>query len=347
MKPIVYRIALLLTLVILFVLCYIKLNEQYDPLSRYPYVTEENKEVILKYMDDDDIDYMVNQQIKPDEYMDFIEIEGFDIHQTRSYQIAKKTQEADLAYIVNFVNKYHTHFRRNELSTLLTHYSYLDLTTFYENEQLLNENVLLVSDPSDFKVLLTENESVYKYQPSNIVDMDDIQVSEKMVKDLEEMKMDYATELSGQQLKLSQGYIPYDTLGQIYAEKQVQYAKNTDLFYRNAGQSEYQLGYVIATENAQMWNEQCLSQLNEENEEIDYTLVEESLTPEQRNQIIWLEENAYHYGFIVRYPLDKEEYTKQAYQPFVLRYVGKKQAKKMAKSQDCLEQIDMKGWKES
>ena len=187
MKPIVYRIALLLTLVILFVLCYIKLNEQYDPLSRYPYVTEENKEVILAYMDDDDIDYMDNQQIKPDEYMDFIEIEGFDVHQARSYHIAKKTQEADLAYIVNFVNKYHTHFRRNELSTLSTHYSYLDLTTFYENEQLLNENLLLVSDPSDFKVLLTENESVYKYQPSNIVDMDDIQVSEKMVKDLEEI----------------------------------------------------------------------------------------------------------------------------------------------------------------
>ena len=196
MKPIVYRIALLLTLVILFVLCYIKLNEQYDPLSRYPYVTEDNKEVILAYMDDDDIDYMVNQQIKPEEYMDFIEIEGFDIHQTRSYQIAKKTQEADLAYIVNFVNKYHTHFRRNELSTLLTHYSYLDLTTFYENEQLLNENVLLVSDPSDFKVLLTENESVYKYQPSNIVDMDDIQVSEKMVKDLEEMILIEDTELT-------------------------------------------------------------------------------------------------------------------------------------------------------
>lgn len=36
----------------------------------------------------------------------------------------------------------------------------------------------------------------------------------------------------------------------------------------------------------------------------------------------WLEDNAHNYGFIVRYPKNKEEITKYIYEPWHLRYVG-------------------------
>ena len=37
---------------------------------------------------------------------------------------------------------------------------------------------------------------------------------------------------------------------------------------------------------------------------------------------IWLAENAHKYGFIIRYPEDKEEITKYIYEPWHIRYLG-------------------------
>ncbi len=52
----------------------------------------------------------------------------------------------------------------------------------------------------------------------------------------------------------------------------------------------------------------------------------------------WLQENAQDYGFVLRYPENKEDITKVSYEPWHWRYVGIEHAKAM-KSQDlCLEE---------
>jgi len=43
-------------------------------------------------------------------------------------------------------------------------------------------------------------------------------------------------------------------------------------------------------------------------------------TEEERT---WMRENAYKYGFILRYPEGKEEITGIMYEPWYYRYVGK------------------------
>ena len=52
----------------------------------------------------------------------------------------------------------------------------------------------------------------------------------------------------------------------------------------------------------------------------------------------WLQENAEDYGFILRYPKDKEDITKIAYESWHWRYVGKEHAKKMNELNMCLEE---------
>ncbi len=42
----------------------------------------------------------------------------------------------------------------------------------------------------------------------------------------------------------------------------------------------------------------------------------------------WVAKNAYKYGFIIRYPKGKEDITKYEYEPWHLRYVGKKLQKR-------------------
>lgn len=52
----------------------------------------------------------------------------------------------------------------------------------------------------------------------------------------------------------------------------------------------------------------------------------------------WLQENAENYGFILRYPKDKEDITKISYESWHWRYVGEEHAKKMNKLNMCLEE---------
>lgn len=52
----------------------------------------------------------------------------------------------------------------------------------------------------------------------------------------------------------------------------------------------------------------------------------------------WLAENAYKYGFILRYPQDKEDITGTAYEPWHYRYVGEEAAEEIFNRQICLEE---------
>ena len=57
-------------------------------------------------------------------------------------------------------------------------------------------------------------------------------------------------------------------------------------------------------------------------------------TPEGK----WLMDNAYKYGFILRYPKHKEHITGVIYEPWHYRYVGEEAAIEMHKSGECLEE---------
>ena len=52
----------------------------------------------------------------------------------------------------------------------------------------------------------------------------------------------------------------------------------------------------------------------------------------------WLAENAYKYGFILRYPLGKQEITGTSYEPWHYRYVGEDAALEIYEQGLCLEE---------
>ena len=53
----------------------------------------------------------------------------------------------------------------------------------------------------------------------------------------------------------------------------------------------------------------------------------------------WIAKNAHNYGFIIRYPKNKESITGYQYEPWHLRYLGKKKATKVYKSGETLEEF--------
>lgn len=59
---------------------------------------------------------------------------------------------------------------------------------------------------------------------------------------------------------------------------------------------------------------------------------------ENTKEFEWLCENAADYGFILRYPEDKQDITKIIYEPWHWRYVGVEAAQEMKASGECLEE---------
>ena len=59
---------------------------------------------------------------------------------------------------------------------------------------------------------------------------------------------------------------------------------------------------------------------------------------EESPAFVWLTENAWKFGFILRYPKGKEEITGYSYEPWHYRYVGRFHAEAMHRSGQCLEE---------
>ena len=60
---------------------------------------------------------------------------------------------------------------------------------------------------------------------------------------------------------------------------------------------------------------------------------------EDTEQFKWLDAHAHEYGFIMRYPEDKQDKTAVIYEPWHYRYVGIENAKAIKESGLCLEEF--------
>ena len=89
--------------------------------------------------------------------------------------------------------------------------------------------------------------------------------------------------------------------------------KLTDEYINKPGSSDHNLGLAV-----------------------DFNYVDNTF--EDTDEYQWLLENAENYGFILRYPKDKEDITKIAYESWHWRYVGEEHAKKMNELNMCLEE---------
>ena len=59
---------------------------------------------------------------------------------------------------------------------------------------------------------------------------------------------------------------------------------------------------------------------------------------DKTDEFAWLCENAADYGFILRYPKDKQHITKIIYEPWHWRYVGVEAAQFMVATGQCFEE---------
>ncbi len=115
-------------------------------------------------------------------------------------------------------------------------------------------------------------------------------------------------------LYISSGYRSYKTQQKLYNSYIEKDSKEkVDTYSARPGHSEHQTGLAM-----------------------DLNIIDSSF--EGTKEAIWLSKNAYKYGFIIRYPKDKEEITGYKYEPWHIRYLGNEKSKKVYDSRLTLEE---------
>lgn len=335
------------SLIVLFICCYSIMNKHFDPLARYKYADDDNRDLIISYLSSEDINYLIDRQLMPEEFMPYFGIQDFNIRYTLYYNIAKEARKADAQTIVDFVNKYlDVTFNHDNLEPLARNYSYELMSDFFEHGDQYAKDEGLLIDPGNPLAKMVEGKTLYHYQPEDLVDVvnvpsvnsysenEPIQVRQETASALSSLCA-AATELNGKtcgNMILVGGFVSYDEQVALYEQALLHYGYDeVEKFAKLPGHLENQLGFTVELQLAKVEVEP-VSQEKEDDENTNEE--KKSETPKKNEQIQWLKEHIADYGFIFRYPDEVNEEKR-----LVLRYVGVEQAKEMTMKGLRLEDI--------
>jgi len=153
------------------------------------------------------------------------------------------------------------------------------------------------------------------YIPNNLINVGNLYINKEAYEAYLNMKSDIEKE--GLNIRIISAYRSYDyqeSLYDKYLQKENQ--KIVDTYSARPGFSEHHTGLAIDIDN----------------EKLDFNKF--YLTKE----FLWMQDNAYKYGFIMRYPKDKEKITGYKYEPWHYRYVGKEIAEYIKKHNSSFEE---------
>ncbi len=203
----------------------------------------------------------------------------------------------------NIYNYYDYEALRNETDTNLEAINMVTKTNYYKAYEQTEEAKVF-----DDIILVNKHYHLDKdYLPSNLInvskyDIDYIQrENEDMLLNMEALnsyKILYEdAKKEGFTFTIFSAYRTYEKQEYLYYNV----CKENDSYSAKPGHSEHQTGLAIDISTR------------------DWGLIEGFATTQEYK---WLKENAYKYGFIERYPKDKEKITLYSYEPWHYRYVG-------------------------
>lgn len=216
-------------------------------------------------------------------------------------------------FIYDNLDRYLDYYRENKNDKLSHIVSMVNVNADYDyydeeivKETNINENELMLVN----KYHKLSNE----YAPEDLVDINiqfaygDNQIKSEVYEKFRSMYNDAKKE--GLYLIITSAYREYEYQEELWQSYKNQQGEEwADSVAARAGFSEHQTGLTldIVTYNATMKNF------------------------EETAEFKWLQENSYKYGFILRYPKDKEDITGYSYESWHYRYVGEDVAKEIHK----------------
>lgn len=363
-------------IVILFVCSFYVINLKFDKFYRLNGINNDNRVIIEKYLDKSEQTYLIDNQIQIILFIDYIQEEDFILQNYQYYNSLKDTNRyknnseiisvgnsisSRLTYLYNndafsyakeliennlemaflnnanfnmdYVNLYkymRPLYNANDYSFVEDTDSYIlrlnelgikkaedldtafsQMTVAYNQEtlsQLMSETVdthtKVILNPHELTTVVNENNYIGHYSPSGLLLVQDI----PRVRYTIYLQNDAYNAL----LKMYQD-LNKECDGFILKEG---YKSPSSLSDEEVGYNEFQLGLSIEVIKSQ-------------------TAYDDFANTDMSQ---WLEEHAYEYGYILRYPKNKASITNHAYNPHIYRYVGKSLAKSLHEADLTLEE---------
>ncbi|MEG1469336.1 MAG: M15 family metallopeptidase [Anaerovoracaceae bacterium] len=183
---------------------------------------------------------------------------------------------------------------------------------------------VIKSDPKDKLMIVNKNNKMSsKYVPTNLRSLTGYSTSDVKVKSYVKtayIKLYNAAKEDGHTIKAVSGYRSYALQKYLFNYYvSVDGLKEAERASARPGTSEHQTGLAIDVSSAS----------------VGYDLLERYGNEKEGK---WLKNNAYKYGFIIRYEQGKEKRTGYMYEPWHIRFVGKEAAKYITENDLTLEQ---------
>ena len=209
--------------------------------------------------------------------------------------------------IINFVSN--SYFEINNLERYINYMENNDYTTdevvTYVNigiDKPFYTDIKTINNPNGLLVLCNKyNALPSDYEPEDLTEVGSsgIYMRKEAAENMYAMVL--AAEAAGLHVNLVSGYRSYDYQVELYARHVRERGETeADRVSARPGHSEHQTGLAMDLSN-------------------DWTLEKYF---EDTELFEWLSQNDYKYGFILRYPKDKEYITGYDYEPWHYRYVG-------------------------
>lgn len=205
----------------------------------------------------------------------------------------------------------------------------LQLESQYFNDVKVVDGKQVIQNPSNLLALVNKEYALDEYKPTDLVrpnvpfvfgdqELEKAYLRKEAAVQLEEMFADAKSQ--GVLLTAISGYRSYEYQKMLLEREIAQFGEEKAVMaVAPPGQSEHQSGLAM----------DISSQSNNFQVNIEFADTKEGK---------WLAENAYKYGFILRYPEDKVSITNYQYEPWHFRYVGKDAAKVIHENDWSLEE---------
>lgn len=261
----------------------------------YPKLKPEKEKIIKRDTIAPTINGIKDLETYKDEEIDLLEGITASDNETKNIKVT-----VDGTYFFDVVGEYRLYYIAKDESGNTTKESFT--LTVKEKEVIQNEETGAMY--IDGNIIVNKTYGVPStFEPENLVYVGKAQMVDYAANAMQELINAAASE--GYTIFTMTGYRSYGFQASIYNGYLKEDSKeNVDTYSARPGYSEHHTGLAVDVNSLnQSWGE----------------------TPEG----IWLNENCYKYGFIIRYPYGKDEITGYMYEPWHIRYIGKDLAEKL------------------
>lgn len=196
-----------------------------------------------------------------------------------------------------------------------------DITVIEESEESIAKREALEADKEKGLLILVNKENPVDstYKPEDLADIkyfaSDRSAAGRFMRaeaaDAFHQLSETAKAEMGYEIVVTTAYRSYDFQAMLYNNYVANHGQQeADTFSAQPGKSEHQSGLAADVSSPS----------------VGYQLTRDYINTEEGK---WLNDNAYRFGFIIRFPEGKEEITGYMYEPWHIRYVGKTAAEEI------------------